>query len=834
MTAETKIVGQPIPRVDARDKVTGKAVFGVDVQLPGMTYMKVLGSAYAHAEILSIDTRKAEKVPGVVGIITGKDLPQNVDLNFGSRGHSFLAKDKVFFMGQPVAVVAAEDIHTAEQALNLIEVKYKPLPAVMDMLEAIKPDAPVIQHEGEATSDMDIHNADAAQKKDQHEDDVEMEDIGDTDIREAAELAAELEHDEEVHPRNVADHIIFKRGDVEKGFAASDVIVENTYRMSQVHQGYLELQNATASWDAVNQQLTMWISTQSQFYERQHVAEVLGLPIHKVKVVTPEVGGGFGAKFGLVAPLVGLTSMKIGRPVKHVFTRHEELQASNPAPASVITIKTGCKNDGTLTAIQARAYVDTGAYSGSPMSIICIMLASPYKFPNVYIDGYEVLTNKQSVAAYRAPGGPNSAFAIEQQIDMMAEKVGMSPLDFRLLNASEEGYTRPDGTPQPRIGLKAVLQALKKHSIWNEPLGKNQGRGMAIGGWGGGRGPASAIVKMEGDGTFEVVVGTVDLTGTNTSFAQIAAETLGLPLSKIRVTRADTETAPFGPAAGGSQVTYSMGVAIMRAAEDAKQQVLSAAAKEFETSEGDIELTEVGVRSRSNPDKKKSWPQFYELTSGFTAKYAPILGRGSAERRKGAPGYAALVADVEVDSETGFVKILRLVAAQDVGKAINRMAVEGQIQGGTVQGIGLAMWEEIMYGPDGRVRNASLLDYRKATARDLPLIDVIVVEQPSEDGPFGAKIVGEPSIVPPAGAIPNAIANAIGARIFELPVTPERIIRALGKMQDYDLMTPLALPPTPKARRNGRGRANGRRVSRKVVTVKGERKSRKTTTRTPR
>ncbi len=845
MTTETQIVGQALPRVDARDKVTGKAVFGVDVQLPGMTYLKVLGSAYAHAEILNIDTSKAERLPGVVGVITGRDLPADVELNFGSRGHSFLAKDKVYFMGQAIAAVAAEDIHTAEQALSLIDVTYRPLPAVMDVMDAIKAEAPIIQHEGEASSDMDIHNADAAQakKEAEHAEDVEMEDIGDTDIREAAELAEVAEHaGAEPGYRNIANHIVFKQGDVQKGFAEADVVVENTYRMSQVHQGYLELQNATARWDPVNRYLTLWISTQSQFYERQHAAEVLGLPIHQVKVITPEVGGGFGAKFGLVGPLVGLVSMKIGRPVKHVYTRHEELQASNPAPASQIWIKTGCKKDGTLTAIESKVFVDTGAYSGSPMSIIAIMLAQPYKFPNILLDGYEVLTNKQSVAAYRAPGGPNSSFAIEQQIDMMAEKVGMSPLDFRLLNASEEGVIRPDGTPQPKIGLKPVLQALKKHRIWHEPLGPNQGRGLAVGGWGGGRGPASAIVKLEGDGTFQVVVGTVDLTGTNTSFAQIAAETLGVPVSLIRVTRADTETAPFGPAAGGSQVTYSMGVAIAKACADAKEQLLRAAAEELETAADDVELTQVGVRSRSKHDKEKSWLQMHEATSGFTAKYSPVIGRGTAERRKGTPGYAALVVDVEVDPETGFVKILRLVGAQDVGKAINRMSVEGQIQGGTVQGIGIALWEEIMYGPDGRVRNASLLDYRKATARDLPFIDTIVIEQASEDGPFGAKIVGEPSIIPPAGAISNAIANAIGKRIFELPINPERIMRALGKVQAYDGMTTLAAETTKRnghtgrdgGSSNGRARTKGRKPARKAVTVRGERKSRKTTTRTPR
>ncbi|MEP7198534.1 MAG: xanthine dehydrogenase family protein molybdopterin-binding subunit [Chloroflexota bacterium] len=798
MTTQTQIVGQPLPRVEARDKVTGKSLFSGDVQLPGMTYMKVLGSPHAHAEIVSIDTSKAAKLPGVKGIVTGADLPKGVHLNFGSRGHSFLAKDRVFFVGQPVAAVAATDIHTAEQALDLIEVKYKPLPIVLDMLEAMKPGAPVILHQGETTSDMDIHNADAAERGDEDKDD-----IGDSDIREAAELASEAQAGPKLSP-NVANHIVFKVGDVAKGFAESDIVVENTYTMSQVHQGYLEMQNAVASWDSINQQLAIWVSAQGQFYERQHAAEVLGLPINKVKVTTLEVGGGFGAKFGLAAPLVGLMSMKCGLPVKHIYTRHEELQASNPAPGSIITIKTGCKQDGTLTALEAKVITDTGAYSGSPMAIICIMLGAPYKFPNMLIDGYEVLTNKQSVAAYRAPGGPNSASSIEQQIDIMAQAVGMNSLDFRLLNASEEGVIRPDGTPQPKIGLKAILQELKKHPIWKEPLGPNQGRGLAIGGWGGGRGPSSAIVKLDGDGTFEVIVGTVDLTGSNTSFAQIAAETLGVPASKVRVRRPDTDSAPFGPAAGGSQVTYSTGVAIIEAAKEAQAQVLQHAAQEFGVGEGDIVFDEVGLHNKVN-DKKMSWPQFTEATSGFTAKYSPILGHGTVARRKGAPGYAACIVDLEVDTETGFVKILRVVSAQDVGKAINRMSVEGQMQGGTVQGIGLALWEEIIYRPDGRVVNASLLDYRKATARDLPLIETVIIEQASEDGPFGAKIVGEPSIIPPAGAIPNAIANAIGVRVFELPVTPERVMRAMGKLDAYDAM----VTPAPTAKSNGHNGRNG-------------------------
>jgi len=748
---QTTIVGTSMPRVEAKEKVVGRAVFAADVYLPNMLHAKMLGSPHAHAKIVQINTRKAEALPGVVAVVTARDVLKSAAYNPASRAHNFLARDKVFFVGQPVAAVAALDPHVAEEALSLIQVQYQILPAVLDPIEAMQPDAPLIEHGGKAETELGLHTADA--------------------------LAGKSEGEKK--PSNVANHIVFKLGDVAQGFAAADATAEATFHMPMVHQGYIEPHAAVADWEAASQQLTVWVTTQSQFDERAILAEVLGLPLQRIKVVSTEIGGGFGAKFGLIGPLTALLAMKAGRPVKLVYTRHEELQAANPAPQTIIEVKVGAKKDGALTALKAKVITDTGAYPGSPMTIICMLLGAPYRIPHLEIEGFEVLTNKASVAAYRAPGAPNAGVGIECTLDMLAEKLGLDPLQMRLKNAAEEGVIRPDGTPHPKIGLKETLQAIAQHPIWKTKLGPNQGRGFAIGGWGGGRGPASATVKLEDNGAFHVVVGSVDLTGTHTAFAQIAAEVLNMPLSKVQVIKADTDTASFAPASGGSQITYSMGVAVKEAAAEARRQILERAAQELEAESEMLEMADGKVWVRVEPSKEITLAKLYELSAGWTAKYTPIVGHASIERRKGAPSYAAAVADVEVEPETGRVQLLRLVVAQDVGKAINPMAVEGQMQGAAVQGVGMALWEELAFGPDGHVLNASLLDYHKPTAGDVPFIETMIVEVPSDDGPFGAKIVGEPSIIPPAPAIANAVADAIGVRITEFPITPERVWRAM-------------------------------------------------------
>ncbi|HEY66422.1 MAG TPA: xanthine dehydrogenase family protein molybdopterin-binding subunit, partial [Caldilineae bacterium] len=541
--AELKVVGKPFPRVDAQEKVTGEAIFGTDVKLPGMLIGKFLGSPHPHAEIVSIDTSKAEALPGVHAVVTAADLPQSEHYDPSSRAHAVLARDRVLFVGQPVAAVAAEDLSTAEEALALIKVEYRPLPAVLDPVEAMKPDSPTIRHGGKgASGDMEVHTQQVAGLE--------------------AETAAEA--------NNVVNHIIFEQGDIVQAFAESDVIVERQFRMPMVHQGYIEPHAQTAAWDSKGN-LTMWLSTQGQFVTQETLCEVLGLKPSQVRVISTEIGGGFGGKASLFAPLTAVLAKKAGRPVKLVLTRSEELQAANPAPMTVIDIKVGAKKDGRVTGIQARVVMDTGAYPGAPMTVTSLMLGQPYKFTAMYIEGFEVLTNKPSATAYRAPGGPNAAAALEPCIDMLAKELGMDPLAFRQLNAAEEGDIQPHGRPHPKIGLREVLKAIEPawKSLAGKPKevnGRLRGRGVACGGWGGGRGPGAAIVMLDADGTFRLVTGTVDLTGSFTSLAQIAAEGLGVSLSQVRPYKGDTATGPWAPMSAGSQTTYGQGPAVLAAA----------------------------------------------------------------------------------------------------------------------------------------------------------------------------------------------------------------------------------------------------------------------------
>ncbi len=761
--ADLATVGKPFPRVDAREKVTGEALFAADIKLPGELVGKFLGSPYAHAEIISIDTSEAEALPGVHAVITAADLPQTEKYDPGSRAHAVLARDRVLFVGQPVAAVAAEDLATAEEALRLIRVDYRELPAVLDPVEAMKPDSPVIRHgEVSVSAEMDIHT----------------------------QQAAGIQTEEGEEASNVVNHVLFEQGDIEQAFAESDVIVERQFRVPMVHQGYLEPHAQVAVWDSEGN-LTVWLSTQGQFTTQESLCNVLGLKPSQVRVIGTEIGGGFGGKGSLYAPLVAVLAKKARRPVKLVLTRSEELKAANPAPLSVIDIKVGAKKDGRITGIQAKVVMDTGAYPGAPMTVTALMLGQPYKFTAMRIEGFEVLTNKPSAGAYRAPGGPNASSALEPCIDMLAKELGMDPLEFRLKNAAEEGDIQPHGRPHPKIGLKETLEAVKPawESLAGKPKktnGKLRGRGVACGGWGGGRGPGAAIVYLDPDGTFRLVTGTVDLTGTFTAMAQIAAEGLGVSLSQVRPYKGDTTTGPWAPMSAGSQTIYGQGPAVLAAAKDARRQVLEYAAQELGVKPEELTLTDGKVFVTADPSQEISLSRIYELTHGWGAKYDPVVGRGAAKRRSEAPGYAACVAEVEIDPDTGKVTVTHLTAAQDVGQAINPMAVEGQIQGGTAQSVGMALWEELLFDENGQLLNPNLLDYRKATAADLPMVDVILVNVPAGDGAFGAKIVGEPSIVPGIAAVANAIADAIGVHVTEYPITPERIWRALQNPTNHN------------------------------------------------
>ena len=746
-----KVIGKPLPRIDGVEKVTGAAKFSADYYLPGMLIAKALRSPHAHARILRLDTSRAEAYPGVIAVLTAADLEDTVR-EPTSRMQNVLARTQVLFAGQPVAAIAALTREIADEAISLIDVEYEVLQPVLDPLEAMKASSPVITHEG---SEAGIHI-------DRSEEKIHAGGAGSLD---------EEEETEELN--NVSSQVHFKRGDIADGFARADAIVEGRWVSSSVHQSYLEPNATLASWDSSGG-LTIWTATQGQFHVRDAIARMFNLPISKVRVVGTEIGGGFGAKFGAQVPLAVLLSRKTRRPVKYTLSRTEEMIAATPAPHTVIDVKIGARRDGTITAMQARVVMDTGAFPGAPMSIGTILTAGSYKVPNFELDGFEVLTNKASVGAYRAPGAPNVAFGIEAAIDMVAKKIGMSPIEFRLRNAIEEGDKWPNGNALPAVGARAVLEALRDHPISKQPLEANEGRGYAIGGWPGGAGAASAYCRANPDGTFQVITGTINLSGATTSLAQIAAEDLGVPLGLVSLITGDTSASPHSPAAGGSQIVYSMGHAVSLAAKSCREQLLDIAAKRFGVDKAQLTIDGGAIKSAEG-----KVVTFKRLADESMQGPGPVVGHGSFRPGRPFPGFAATCAIVKVDTDTGAVTLKRVVTAQDAGVAINPMSVEGSIQGGTVQGIGMALTEEIVYNRDGRVANSGLLDYKLLTFPDLPEIETVLVCVPAEAGPYGARIVGEPSIVPPGAAVGNAIMDAIGKPVPVFPATPERVFRLI-------------------------------------------------------
>jgi CO/xanthine dehydrogenase Mo-binding subunit len=751
-----RYVGKPAPRIDGAAKVTGRAQYTDDVKLPRMLHAKVLSSPYAHAQIKSIDTVKARRIPGVEAVVTAAELPPYKKNPSNRRGIIF-PDDEVLFFGQPVAAVLASDPHVAEQALGLVQVEYEALPPVVDPLEAMNEGAPLVR--------------------------APLEDIDRSE--EQGHTAVDLESgDKEGRSSNVASETPFKRGDVEAGFAEADVVVERTWRSPMVHQSYIEPHSTIADHDG--RELTVWSSTQAPFYIRDELAQTLGLAENQIRVIAAEMGGGFGGKIYLTELMVSALAMLVRRPVKYIMSRHEDMLAATPAPFAHIELKTGMKRDGTLTAIQARLVYDTGAFPGAAVPAGATAIGGYYKCPNLDILGLEVMTNKVSVGALRAPAAHNATYAIECHMDMMAAELGLDPLEVRLKNCVEEGDPIPSGQPYPRIGLKECLEAISESEVWKRRAankGKpNRGTGIAVGGWMGGLQPASAVVCLNSDGTINVTVGAADITGVNTSFQQITAEVLDVPLEQVTVTYGDTKTAPYAGMSAGSKTTYTVGRAVKLAAEDARRQMLEIAAQRLEATPEDLETVDGEVRVIGSPDKAITFKRIGRWTTNFGARYPVVVGRGAISATKTAPGFTAQAAEVEVDPDTGEVTLTGFAIAQDAGFAINPASVEGQMQGGSSQGLGLALWEEMQYDDQGRLLNGNLLDYRLPTARDLPPIETHIVEVASEEGPYGARIVGEPSIVPGIAAVANAVADATGARVTEAPITPERVLRAMGKL----------------------------------------------------
>jgi CO/xanthine dehydrogenase Mo-binding subunit len=762
VTSTERVVGQSLPRADAPAKLTGRERYAGDLALPGLVHARPVLSAMAHARVKGIDASAALALPGVVAVLTASDLP--FAAAGPARAHESLARGEVVYAGQPVAVVLAEDEATAEEAATLVEVDYEPLPVVLDVLAAMAPDSPPVRVLSQAAEDA----AEAAMH-------------GVAGGGHAADGGERLS-------ANVTNRPQLVLGDIAQGFAAADVTVEGTFRTAWVHQSYLEPQTCVAAPDGLDG-VVVYASTQGIFRTRTVVAQTLGLAQHQVRLVPMAVGGGFGGKFGLIEPLTAALALAVRRPVRLAFTRSEEMVTANPTPAAILEVKVGARQDGTLTALQARVIVDTGAYPNSPVGGMTFALANCYRIPNLLIRGYEVMTNRLGPGAYRAPGNPQASFAIDQLIDALAEKLGMDPLALRLKNVPVEGDLRPDGKPWPRIGLKECLERLQAHPLWQHrgrrtATGRvREGVGVALGGWRGGLEPATALCQVDPEGTVVVVVGAVDLTGTYAAMRQIAAETLGIDIDQVRIVGADSATAPYSGGAGGSKTIYTVGQAVQRAAEDARQQILALASQLLEAAVEDLEIAGDSVRVRGvppGPTSQLSLKAIGSLTSGFGARHAPIAGRGVGAQTANAPGFAAHLARVRVDLDTGQVDLLDYVAVQDVGRAINPAAVEGQIIGAVAQGIGWGLLEQLQHDASGQVVTGSLMDYAVPRAHAVPRVETVLVEVPSPDGPFGARGVGEPPVIPVAAAIANAIHDATGVQLTEMPITPQRLWSALA------------------------------------------------------
>ncbi|MCH8799487.1 MAG: xanthine dehydrogenase family protein molybdopterin-binding subunit [Chloroflexi bacterium] len=741
---EYNVVGKRPLRPDGVDKVTGRARYGDDTNLTGMLRAKLLRSPHPHARIKSIDTSKAKAFPGVRAVVTAKDLPfavlskeelggEYTALKFASD--HMLASDKVLFKGHPVAAIAAVNAHVAESALALIEVDYEVLESVVDVREAMKDGAPLV-HEDLRTNDM-----------------------GETADK----------------PSNIAMHMSYAMGDIEKGFAEADLVLEREYTTATVHQGYIEPHNTTAFWNS-DGQLNIWTSTQGSFQVRGTVASVLRLPVSQVKVTPMEIGGGFGGKItAYLDAIAALLSKKAGAPVKALMTRTEVFEASGPAPASWMRVKIGVKNNGKMTAVETEIAMDAGAYPGSPAMQAIVCAFACYDVENGKVDGYDVVVNKPKTAAYRAPGSPQAAFAVESLIDEICGELKLDPIEFRLLNAAKEGTRRIEGLVARRIGLVECLEAARAHDHYKSKLSDNTGRGVACGYWPNRGFQSSVVMTVNFDGVVSLIMGSVDIGGTRASIAQQTAETLGIAYEDVKPTVVDTDSIGYTFITGGSRTSFATGLAAIDAAEDVKSQMISRAAKIWDTSEDDIEYVAGVVSHKSDEELKFS---FKDLARQLATTGGTISGRSNVDPTGEGNGYAVHIVDVVVDADTGKTDVTRFTAIQDAGKAVHPSYVEGQMQGGAVQGIGWALNEEYFFDDTGKMMNPTFLDYRMPTSLDLPMIDTVIVEVANPGHPYGVRGVGEASIVPPMAAIGNAIHGATGNRMRSLPISPVRILEA--------------------------------------------------------
>jgi xanthine dehydrogenase molybdenum-binding subunit len=748
---EFKVVGTRPIRHDGIDKVLGRAIYGSDVRLAGMIYGAVLRSPYAHAKITKIDTSKAEAMPGVFAVMSGKDMPlvasgaldlgETVD-DTAFTSDRVMAHDKVVFKGHPVAAVAAIDQNTGLEALKLIEVEYEVLKPVISLEDAMAPGAVVI-HEG-----------------------LIGDDLG-----------------EKVKNTNVAVHNRSEFGDPDAAFAKSATVLERTFIISRAHQGYIEPHASTAFW-APDGKITVWTTTQAPFGVRKTISALLNQPLSDIKVIPTEIGGGFGGKIPVyLEPLAAVLSKQAGRPVKITMDRRAVFEASGPGPGGTIKVKMGVDHKGKITAATADIRYGAGAYPGASINPATAGIFACYEVPNVRIDSYDVVINMSKTAAYRAPGTPQATFASETLVGELCEIIGMSPMDFHLLNVSREGTRRPDGPVFPRIGNEACLEAIQGSEHFKSALEpsterKLRGRGMASGYWNGIGNKSSVTINVHEDGLVSLIEGNPDIGGTRTTIAMQAAEILGLPAEDVHPAVGDTDSIGYSDLTAGSRTTYATGTAAIEAANMVIDEMKKRVAMIWETEYENIEHVDGLFVSNVAPDHKFT---FKEAAGKLGQTGGPVAMTGTVNvRGSGGGSFGTHLVDVEVDPDTGKVEILRYTAAQDAGKAVHPSYVEGQFQGGAVQGIGWALNEEYYTSDDGAMINATFLDYRMPTSLDVPMIETIIVEVANTNHPFGVRGIGETSIVPPAPAVANALADAIGVRLYQTPMNPGRILEALA------------------------------------------------------
>jgi CO/xanthine dehydrogenase Mo-binding subunit len=744
-----KVVGTRPIRHDGYDKVTGRAIYGGDMKLPGLIWGVMVRSPHAHANIKSIDTSAAAAMEGVFAVITGADMPKApsklVDLgegniNFKWASNKLMADDKVLYRGHPVAAIAATDRYVAEEAARKVVVEYEVLESVTNVVDALKPDAPIILP------------------------DMVGDDLG-----------------EDVTNTNMAAHVRHEFGDVEGAFASAAHTIEREYNMQMVHQGYIEPHNATATWDEEDR-IKIWTSTQGAFPARTQIAGILQVDVSRVKVTPTEIGGGFGGKIPVyLEPIAALLAKKSQRPVKMVMERTAVFETTGPTPGARMVIKLGADANGKLTVATSDIWFEAGANPGAFIGPAAMCIYAPYEIANTRIDGWDVLVNKPKVAPYRAPGSPQVAFAMESAVDELCEEAGWDSFKFRVDNASKEGTRRGDGVLFSKIGMQEVLEAVKDCDHWNAPLGdapegKVRGRGIANGYWFNIGLKSSANLAVNTDGTVQLTEGSTDIGGSRTSMAMHVAEVLGIGAHDVRPTVGDTESVGYTDVTGGSRTTYATGYACWLAANNLVDVLKDRVAVLWDIKPDDVDFNDGAFTSKAEAAKSIG---FKELAGKLDDLGGPATSTGTVDLESAGDGFGTHIADIEIDLATGKSDIIRYTALQDVGTAIHPAYVEGQLQGGAVQGIGWALNEEYYMQDDGKMANSSFLDYRMPTTLDLPFIDTVLVEVPNPLHPYGVRGVGETPICPPVAAIANAIKDAIGTRLYNTPMNAGSILEAL-------------------------------------------------------